>query len=85
MDWESGPIRQIKTEADFVKRFDVYFTPEIRKAIAAGKPGPLAPGEYGVTWKARGNEYTIFFKPAVLPMPWAVCRKGRHRPVIISA
>lgn len=64
MDWENGPIRQIKTEADFLKRFDVYFTPEIKKAVAGGKPGPLAPGEYGVTWKARGNEYTIFFKPS---------------------
>lgn len=65
MDWENGPIRQIKTEADFIKRFDVYFTVEVKKAIATGKPGPLAPGEYGVTWKARGNEYTIFFKPEV--------------------
>ena len=63
MDWENGSIRQIKTEADFIARFDLYFTPEIRKAVATGKPGPLAPGEYGVTWKARGNEYTIFFKP----------------------
>jgi hypothetical protein len=63
MDWENGPIRKIKTEDDFMKRFDVYFTPEIRKAIASGKPAPLAPGEYGVTWKARGNEYTIMFKP----------------------
>jgi hypothetical protein len=63
MDWENGKIRQIKSEDDFVKRFDVYFTPEIRKAIAAGKPERLGPVEYGVTWKARGNEYTIQFKP----------------------
>lgn len=63
MDWENGPIRQIKTGADFVKHFETYFTPEIRKAIGTGKPGPLAPGEYGVTWKARGNEYTMFFRP----------------------
>ena len=63
LDWENGPIRRIKTEADFVNNFDKYFTPEIKKAVATGKPGPLAPGEYGVTWKARGNAYTIFFSP----------------------
>ena len=63
MDWENGPIRQIKTEADLSKNFNLYFTAEIKKAVATGKPGPLAPGQYGVTWKARGNEYTIFFRP----------------------
>lgn len=63
MQWENGPVREIKTSSELVQHFDVYFTPEIRKAIANKKPEKSGYGEYDVTWKARGNEYSIFFKP----------------------
>ena len=61
--WELGPIREISSEADFLKDFDKYFTPEIRKAVATGKPEQLPDGTYMVTWKARGNEYSLYFRP----------------------
>ena len=61
--WELGPIREIQSEADFLRDFDKYFTPEIRKAVAAGKPEQLPDGTYTITWKARGNEYSLYFRP----------------------
>ena len=64
LNWENGPIRAIKTEADLAKSFDVYFTPEIRKIIATKKPERMPNGIYSITWKARGNEYSVYFKPA---------------------
>jgi hypothetical protein len=63
LSWENGPIREIKTEAEFVNGFDKYFTGEIRKAVATGKPDVLPDGTYIITWKARGNEYSLYFKP----------------------
>ena len=63
LDWENGKIRQIKTEADLLKNFDLYFTTEIRKIVAARKPELLPTGTYIITWKARGNEYSLYFKP----------------------
>jgi len=61
--WELGPIREIRTEADFLKDFDKYFTPEVRKGVAGAKPEQLPDGSYMVTWKARGNEYSLYFRP----------------------
>ncbi len=63
MSWENGAVRQIQTAADFAGRFDVYLTPEIRNAIAKVKPQQLPNGNYVVTWKARGNEYSLYFVP----------------------
>jgi hypothetical protein len=63
LDWENGKTREIKTEADLLKSFDLYFTPEIRKIIATKKPETLPTGTYIITWKARGNEYSLYFKP----------------------
>jgi hypothetical protein len=63
MNWETGAVRQIKTEAEFIDRFDVYLTPEVRNAIAKAKPERLPNGNYIVTWKARGNEYSLYFIP----------------------
>jgi len=63
LEWENGKIRQIKSEADLLKSFDVYFTPEIRKNIAARKPELLPSGEYLIVWQARGNEYSLRFIP----------------------
>ena len=62
MNWENGPVREIKTQDDFVKNFAKYFTPDIRKAIATQTPGPAAEGTRMITWKARGNEYSVYFK-----------------------
>ena len=31
MDWENGPTRAIKTEADLARRFDFYFTTDIKE------------------------------------------------------
>jgi hypothetical protein len=61
MNWENGPTREIRTKAEFTERFSFYFTPEIRKAIARGKPERYPTGEYLLTWKARGNEYSLYF------------------------
>lgn len=63
MNWENGAVREIKTEAEFVNRFDVYFTSEIKRKIAGVKPERLPDGTYILTWKARGNEYSLYFKP----------------------
>jgi hypothetical protein len=63
LSWENGPVREIPSEAAFLKSFDTYFTAEIRKAIATGKPERLPDGSYTITWKARGNEYSLYFKP----------------------
>jgi hypothetical protein len=61
--WENGPIRDIKSAADLKARFDDYFTSEIRNIIATKKPQRLPDGLYIITWHARGNEYSITFKP----------------------
>jgi hypothetical protein len=61
MNWEDGPTREIRTQAELIERFGFYFTPEIRKAVAKGKPERLPNGEYILTWKARGNEYSLYF------------------------
>jgi hypothetical protein len=63
LNWEDGPTRNIKTEADLASRFDFYFTTSIKKIIATKKPELLPTGVYSITWKARGNEYSLYFKP----------------------
>jgi hypothetical protein len=61
--WENGKMRDIKTQEDFTQNFSRYFTPEIQKIVATKRPERLPNGIYSVTWKARGNEYSIYFKP----------------------
>jgi hypothetical protein len=61
--WENGAIREIKSAADLKFRFNSYFTAEIKKMVATKKPERLPTGFYIITWKARGNEYSILFKP----------------------
>jgi hypothetical protein len=63
LNWENGPIREIKSQADLAGRFDSYFTAEIKRIVATKKPERLPNGTYFITWKARGNEYSIYFKP----------------------
>ncbi len=61
MSWENGKVREIRTGAELTGRFNLYFTAEIRQAVANGKPERLPNGQYIVTWKARGNEYSMYF------------------------
>jgi hypothetical protein len=63
MQWENGHLRKIEARSVLEDRFDVYFTPEIRDAVAKGKPERLPDATYMLTWKARGNEYSLYFKP----------------------
>jgi hypothetical protein len=63
MDWEYGQTRKIQARAVLVGKFDFYFTDDIKKAVASAKPDRLPTGEYMITWKARGNEYSMYFKP----------------------
>jgi hypothetical protein len=63
MNWENGPTRNIKTQADLTARFDFYITAEIKKSIATIKPERLPNGIYILTWHARGNEYSLYFRP----------------------
>jgi hypothetical protein len=58
---ENGPTRDIATKAEFRRRFNFYFPAELRRAVANEKPERLPSGEYIVTWKARGNEYSLYF------------------------
>ena len=63
--WENGPkIREIKSEADLIVDFDIFFTAEIRKQIAAKKPERLPNGNYLIVWHARRNEYSLNFIPS---------------------
>ena len=64
MDWEYGSTRKIEARAVLVGKFDFYFTDDIKKAVATAKPQHLPSGEYIITWKARGNEYSMYFKPS---------------------
>jgi len=63
LNWENGTIRQIKSAQDLIDNFDQYFTPEIRKIIASKTPQREPTGNYVITWKARGNEYSLYYKP----------------------
>ena len=64
LDWENGPIRKIRSKTELVQHFDVYFTREIKQQVANKTPERLPNGIYSITWKARGNEYSLYFKPA---------------------
>jgi len=61
--WENGKLREIKSLEDFTRNYTRYFTPEITTIVATKKPERMPNGIYSITWKARGNEYSIYFKP----------------------
>lgn len=63
MQWENGPVREIKSREDFLANFAKYWTPDMRRAVAREKPVNVPEG-YMITWKARGNEYSLYFHPA---------------------
>ncbi len=62
MDWEYGSTRKIPARSVLVSRFDFYFTDDVKKGVANGAPQKLRAGEYMITWKARGNEYSMYFR-----------------------
>jgi hypothetical protein len=64
LPWENGKIREILSGADLAAHFDTYFTSEIKRIIATKSPEKLPNGLYIITWRARGNEYSIHLKPA---------------------
>lgn len=61
MDWELGKVRKVQTEADFIEHFRSYFPADMRRAVAQAKPQAIPDG-YMITWKARGNEYSLYFR-----------------------
>ena len=48
--------------ADFARRFGFYFTADIQRSIASRKPMQEGRDTFIITWKARGNEYSLYFK-----------------------
>ena len=62
MDWELGKTRRIESEADFLAHFSAYFTADMRAAVASQKPVSIPGDQYMITWHARGNEYSMYFK-----------------------
>lgn len=62
LQWENGPTRDVKVATAFAARFDFYFTSDIQAVIASRTPTQEGREGYSITWKARGNEYTLYFK-----------------------
>ena len=60
LDWQVSPeVRAVRSESDFAANFQLFFTPDVIKNVAAGKPEKLANGNYAVTWKANGKDYSL--------------------------
>jgi hypothetical protein len=62
MQWENGKLRNVKSAAELAAHFDTYFTPEIRAIIVKRTPVEEGRTSRTITWKARGNEYSLYFK-----------------------
>jgi hypothetical protein len=62
MDWELLKVRKIDSEADFVAHFSAYFSADMKRAVATQKPVAIPGDQYMITWHARGNEYSLYFK-----------------------
>jgi hypothetical protein len=60
MQWENGPTRNVQVATAFAARFDFYFTSDIKNVIATRTPEGR--DSYSITWKARGNQYSLYFK-----------------------
>jgi len=60
LDWQVGPeVRGVRSESDFAANFQLFFTSDVIKNVAAGKPEKLPNGNYAITWKANGKDYTL--------------------------
>ncbi len=62
MDWELLKVRKIDSEADFIAHFNTYFLADMKRAVATQKPVAIPDNKYMITWHARGNEYSLYFK-----------------------
>jgi hypothetical protein len=63
MDWQiSADLRAIRSESDFAANFGLFFTPDVFKNVAAGKPEKAANGNYVLVWKTSGKEYSLSFR-----------------------
>ena len=63
MDWQiSEDVRAIRGESDFAANFGLFFTPDVKKNVAAGKPEKLPNGNYVLIWKAGGKGYSLNFR-----------------------
>jgi hypothetical protein len=62
LEWELGKVRKIDSNADFLSHFSAYFTADMRRAVATQKPVSIPDAKYMITWHARGNEYSMYFK-----------------------
>jgi hypothetical protein len=62
MQWENGATRDVKTPDEFLGHFHSYITSEIKRIVAAKRPVKEDNFTYTITWKARGNEYCLYFK-----------------------
>ena len=56
-------VREIKTREDFVAHFATYFTADMKRAVASAKPVAIPEGHM-IFWNARGDEYSLYFRPA---------------------
>ena len=63
MQWELGAVREIATRQDFIRRFPSLFTADMKNAVAREKAVRIPEG-YMITWHARGNEYSFYFRPS---------------------
>ena len=61
--WEENEnLRQVKTREDFLKNYDIMFTPAIKKKIAAaGKPTLVDENTYFLNWYVKDTEYSLEF------------------------
>jgi hypothetical protein len=63
MEWEvSSDVRAIRGESDLAANFGLFFTPDVMKNIAMGKPEKLPNGNYLLVWKSGGKEYSLNFR-----------------------
>ena len=63
LDWQVSPeIRVVRSESDFAANFQLFFTSDVIKNIAAAKPEKLPNGNYVVTWKGNGKDYVLNFR-----------------------
>ena len=63
MDWQiTSDVRAVRSESDFAANFGIFFTPDVIKNVAAAKPDKLPNGNYVITWKTDGEDYTMTFR-----------------------
>lgn len=63
MDWQiTSDVRAVRSESDFAANFGIFFTPDVIRNVAAGKPEKRPNGNYAITWKTDGKDYTMTFR-----------------------